>query len=119
MFVEKKAAAHSHLARVGVCSSFACRLRGLMFQPRLSTQDGLLLVGDRDSRLDSAIHMFFVRFDLAVFWINTKMQIVDKVLARRWRPFYVPARPARFVLEMHPNLLSLYETGEEVEFVNA
>jgi hypothetical protein len=47
------------------------------------------------------------------------MQIVDKVLARRWRPFYVPARPARYVVEVHPDLLGLYETGEEIEFVNA
>jgi uncharacterized membrane protein (UPF0127 family) len=119
VFVEKKGAGRRHLARVGVCSSFACRLRGLMFRRQLSAQDGLLLVGNRDSRLDAAIHMFFVPFDLAVFWISARMQIVDKVLARRWRPFYIPARPARFILEVHPDLLTHYETGEEVEFVNA
>ena len=78
-----------------------------------------MLVGERDSRLDSSIHMLFVPFDLAVFWISSRMQIVDKVLARRWRPFYVPARPARYVVEVHPDLLGLYETGEEIEIVNA
>jgi uncharacterized membrane protein (UPF0127 family) len=119
VFVEKKGAPRRRLARVAVCSSFACRLRGFMFHRRLSPTEGLLLVGERDSRLDAAIHMLFVPFDLAVFWISTKMQIVDKVFARRWRPIYVPAQPARFVLEVHPALLPQYETGEEVEFVNA
>ena len=119
VFVEKKGAPRRHLGRVGVCSSFTCRLRGLMFRRRLSQQDGLLLVGNRDSRLDAAIHMLFVPFDLAVFWISSKMEIVDKVLARRWRPFYIPTRAARFILEVHPDLLARYETGQEVEFVNA
>jgi uncharacterized membrane protein (UPF0127 family) len=119
VFVERKGAPRRKLARVAVCSSFACRLRGLMFHRQLSPNEGLLLVGGRDSRLDAAIHMVFVPFDLAVIWISTKMEIVDKVLARRWRPFYVPALPARFVLEVHPSLLPQYATGEEVEFVNA
>jgi uncharacterized membrane protein (UPF0127 family) len=119
VFVEKKGATRRHLARVAVCSAFACRLRGLMFRRGLAVQDGLLLVGGRDSRLDAAIHMLFVPFDLAVFWISTEMEIVDKVLAKRWRPFYIPARPARFILEVHPELLAQYETGQEVEFVNA
>jgi len=119
VFVEKKDATRRHLARVGVCKSFGCRLRGLMFRRRLSDRDGLLLVGNRDSRLDAAIHMLFVPFDLAVFWISTQMEIVDKVLAKGWRPFYIPTRPARFILEVHPDLLAEYETGEEVEFVDA
>jgi uncharacterized membrane protein (UPF0127 family) len=119
VFVEKKGAARRRLARVRVCSSFTCRLRGFMFRRHVSGEGGLLLVGNRDSRLDAAIHMLFVPFDLAVFWISTQMQITDKVLARRWRPFYAPARPARFILEVHPDLLARYEIGEEVEFVNA
>jgi uncharacterized membrane protein (UPF0127 family) len=90
-----------------------------MFRGSISPDEGLLLVGPRDSRMDAAIHMLFVPFDLAVVWINSQMTIVDKVLAARWRPFYVPARPARFVLEVHPNLLPEYSVGETVEFVNA
>jgi uncharacterized membrane protein (UPF0127 family) len=119
VFVEKSNAAIQRRARIRVCGSFACRLRGLMFRRRLPEDEGLLLVGARDSRIDSSIHMLFVPFDLAVFWISSAMAIVDKAIARRWRPVYVPALPARFILEVHPALFSQYEIGENVEFVDA
>lgn len=104
-------------ARIQMCSSFVCRLRGLMFRSRLDVNDGLLLQMPNQSRLDASIHMFFVPFALAVFWVNTGMEIVDKVVAQPWRPAYLPARPARFVLEMHPERFSDYEIGQRVEFV--
>ena len=74
-------------ASVKYCDSFLCRLRGLMFRKRLDPDDGLLLVqGKRDSRLDTSIHMLFVPFDLSVVWINTELMVVDKVIAKAWRP---------------------------------
>ena len=106
-------------ARVRYCSSFACRLRGLMFHTQLALDEGLVLVIDRDARLDSSIHMLFVPFDLAVFWINSHMEVVDKVVARSWRPAYFPARPARYILEIHSSRLNDYEIGHKVEFQNA
>ena len=119
VLVEKSNSNLKPRARIRICDSFACRFRGLMFRRQLPRDEGLLLVGTRDSRLDSAIHMLFVHFDLAVFWINAAMDIVDKTIARSWRPIYVPARAARFVLEVHPDLFAEYEIGEKVKFVNA
>jgi uncharacterized membrane protein (UPF0127 family) len=106
-------------ARVRVCMSFGSRLRGLMFQAALGRDDGRLLVGSRDSRLDSAIHMLFVPFDLAVIWVSSGMEVVDSVLARAWHAAYVPSRPARYVLEVHPDLLSDFEIGHKVEIIDA
>ena len=106
-------------ARIRICDSFASRFRGLMFRSRLARDDGLLLVGTRDSRLDSAIHMIFVSFDLAVFWIDSRMEVVDKVVARAWRPAYIPSRPAQYVLELHPDLYAAYEIGNKVRITNA
>ena len=105
-------------ARAGFCDSFLCRLRGLMFRPRLDPDDGLLLVEQRDSRLETSIHMFFVPFDIAVFWINSSMEVVDKVLAKSWRPFYAPKAGARYTLEIHPDRMGDYEIGDQVEFKN-
>ncbi len=105
--------------QIRFCDSFACRLRGLMFRSQLSTNEGLLLVTARDSRLDSAIHMLFVPFDLAVFWINSKMEVVDKIVAKSWRPAYFPARPALYILEVHPGRIGDYEIGHKVQFKNA
>ncbi len=104
------------LPRVQYCDSFLCRLRGLMFRKNLGADEGLLLVIRRDSRADSSIHMFFVPFDLAVFWINSDMEVVDKVIARSWRPAYFPSRAARFTLEIHPDRFNDYQIGDRVKF---
>jgi uncharacterized membrane protein (UPF0127 family) len=105
--------------RIRWCESFACRLRGLMFRSGLGTAEGLLLGIARDSRLDSSIHMFFVPFDLAVFWINSELEVVDKVLAKSWAPAYFPKAAARYTLEIHPDRFGDFDIGDKVEFQNA
>jgi uncharacterized membrane protein (UPF0127 family) len=104
---------------VKYCTSFLCRLRGLTFSPPLSPDEGLLLVFGRDSRLDSSIHMLGVGFDLAVFWINSQMKVVDKVLAKAWRPAYLSTEPAKYVLEIHAGRFNDYGIGDTVKFENA
>ena len=108
-----------HPAHIQRCDSFLCRLRGLMFRSSLPADEGLLLEIGRDSKVDSSIHMFFVPFDLAVFWINSEQRVVDKVIARSWRPAYFPAQPARYTLEMPPSRFEDYTVGDQVEFENA
>jgi uncharacterized membrane protein (UPF0127 family) len=101
------------------CDTFFTQLRGLTFRSHLSRDQGLLLVGKRDSRLDSSIHMLFVPFDLSVIWINSAMQVVDKVLAKSWRPAYFSRQPAKYVLEIHPERWGDFEIGDGVEFRDA
>lgn len=103
-------------AHIKYCDTFLTQLRGFTLRARLFHDDGLLLVGKRDSRLDSSIHMLFVSFDLTVIWINSNMQVVDKVLAKSWRPAYFSKQPARYVLEIHPDRWGDYEIDETVEF---
>ena len=105
--------------RIRYCDTFLTQLRGLTFRSRLGRQEGLLLVGKRDSRIDSSIHMLFVPFDLSVIWINSAMQVVDKVLARSWRPAYFSKVPAKYVLEIHPERWGDFEIGDGVEFKDA
>lgn len=106
-------------ARIKYCDTFLTQLRGFTFRSRLAREDGLVLVGKRDSRLDSSIHMLFVSFDLSVIWINSAMQVVHKVLAKPWRPAYFSKQPARFVLELHPERWGDFEIGDTVEFKDA
>jgi uncharacterized membrane protein (UPF0127 family) len=101
------------------CNTFLTQLRGLTFRSRLGREEGLLLVGKRDSRLDSSIHMLFVLFDLSVIWIDSTMQVVDKVLAKAWRPAYFSKEPAMYVLEIHPERWGDFEIGDGVEFRDA
>jgi uncharacterized membrane protein (UPF0127 family) len=101
------------------CDTFLTQLRGFTLRSLLAPDEGLILVGARDSRLGSSIHMFFVSFDLSVIWINSAMQVVDKVLAKSWRPAYFSKQPARYVLEVHPARWGDFEIGDTVEFKDA
>ncbi|MBV6394572.1 MAG: hypothetical protein HFACDABA_00138 [Anaerolineales bacterium] len=107
------------LPRVKYCESFLCRLRGLTFRAPLTPDEGLLLVFGRDSRVDSSIHMLGVSFDIAVFWINSEMKIVDKIVAGAWKPAFFPKEPARYVLEVHAGRINDFEIGQAVEIQNA
>src|SRR5687767_6032038 len=105
--------------RVKYCNTFFTQLLGLTFRSHLSREEGLLLVGTRDSRIDSSIHMLFVPFDLSVIWINSAMQVVDKVLAKPWRPAYFSKQPAKYALEIHPERWGDFEVSDGVEFKDA
>ena len=87
-----------------------------MFRRSLPVEEGLILVYRSDSRMDASIHMMFVKFDLAVIWINSAGEVVDKVLARQWKPAYFPKSPARYVLEIVPERLSEFQIGDRVQF---
>ncbi|MGB8983015.1 MAG: DUF192 domain-containing protein [Anaerolineales bacterium] len=117
--IKNKNSRNEGALRIKYCDTFLTQLRGLTFRSDLPRDEGLLLVGKRDSRLDSSIHMFFVPFDLSVVWINSAMQVVDKVLARSWRPAYFSKKPARYVLELHPERWGDFEIGDTVEFKDA
>ncbi|HLC34143.1 MAG TPA: DUF192 domain-containing protein [Anaerolineales bacterium] len=86
--------------QVRVCRSFGSRLRGLMMRRRMGSEQGVLLVMSTTSRIDSAIHMLFVFFPIAVFWLDEEGLVVSRCLAKPWRLFYAPQRPARYVLEV-------------------
>lgn len=97
------------------CDTFLCRLQGLMFRRRLRPDEALLFVEARESRTATAIHMFFVFCPIAVVWLRTDGVVVDKVLARPFRPLYTPAAPARYYLEAAPALLEWVTVGERLQ----
>jgi uncharacterized membrane protein (UPF0127 family) len=104
--------------RVRRADSFLTRLRGLTFRRRLGQDEGLLLVGRHESRADAAIHMFFVFFSIGVLWLDGENRVVDKVVARPFRPFYAPQAPAIGVLECQPEVLERVEIGDVIRFLS-
>lgn len=103
----------------GYCNSYLCQLRGLTFRRQIARDEGLLLVQRHDSRLEASIHMLFCFTDLAVIWIDSSLMVVDKVLAKVWRLAYFPARPAKYILEIHPERLEDFEIGDRIKLENA
>jgi len=98
------------------CASFLCRLRGLMFRSGLRAGEALILVEAGDSRAAASIHMFFVPFKIAAIWVDSAGRVVDKVIARPWRPVYAPRAPARYTLETAPEFFDRVSLGDELVF---
>jgi uncharacterized membrane protein (UPF0127 family) len=96
------------------CSSFLCRLRGLMFTRQIGNYEGLLMVQAKADRVESAIHMLFMGYDLAVVWLDEQYRVVDVKHCKRWRPAYIPAASARYVLETHVNRVKDFIVGDEL-----
>ncbi len=103
------------LRRVRRCSSFLCRLRGLTLRRRLGEDEGLLLIGDRESRAGAAIHMMFVFFPIGVVWLDGAGRIVDTCLARPFQLLRAPREPARDTLEGPPGLLERVRPGDVLQ----
>lgn len=66
--------------------------------------------------MDTSIHMFFMRFDLGVIWLDGNFKVVDKVLAKKWHPYYAPKGKAQYVIEAHPSRLNDFTIGDQVKF---
>src|SRR4026208_784034 len=98
--------------RIKYCDTFLTQLRGFTLRQSLTREEGLVLVGRRDSRLASPLHPFLPSFDLSVVRIKADMQIVDKVLAKSWKPAYFSKQPAKYVLEIHPDRWDEFQVGD-------
>lgn len=59
--------------------------------------------------------MLFMRFDIAVIWINRAHRVVDVRHAHPWALIYVPQRPASYILETHPSHLSYFRVNDVIE----
>jgi len=104
------------LARAKLCVNFWSHLKGLQFSPRLPADEGLLFVTKHEGRSHTAIHMFFVFFPIAVVWLDAQGLVVDQALAKPWRPYYAPARPAQYFIEADPQLLERVAIGDRLRF---
>ena len=102
--------------RVVRCDTFWKRGRGLMFRPRPPRDEAYLFIEGSESVARTAIHMLFVFFPIAVIWLDRDRRVVDKALARPFRPYYAPGRPAQYYVEGHPSLLDRVSAGDQLDF---
>jgi len=116
VIVHNRSRSQDQLVQVRYCDTFLCQLRGLTFRRQLPLDKGLLLVQSRDSRLEAAIHMLGVWFDLIIVWINSDMLVVDIRKARSWWSVCVPQFPAKYILEISVDTLCDFRVGDEVFF---
>ncbi len=99
------------------CDSFASKTRGFTFRRNLAPGEGLVLVEAADSRVNAGITMLFCFIELGIIWVNDVGKIVDTIVARPWRPSYLPQSPARYAIEAEPAILRYVQVGDHVQFV--
>ena len=87
-----------------------------MFRRALAEDEVYVFVERRESVTQTTIHMFFVFFSIGVVWLDRDKRVVDKSLARPFRPYYAPRQPAQYFLEGHPSLLERVGVGDQVAF---
>jgi uncharacterized membrane protein (UPF0127 family) len=103
--------------KVKYCDSFLSKFMGLMFRDKIDENEGILLMEDKESRINTAIHMFFMKFNITAIWINSQYTVSDVKLALSWRPYYASQNPALYVLETHPSRLSEFQIGDQLKFI--
>ena len=114
----KKSSSPFTVVNVKYCDTFLSKLIGLMFSRKLKHDHGVILVDNNETRINTSIHMMFMNYDITVLWLDRQMVIVDKVLARKWVPIYIPKKPAKYVVELHHSKFSEYSIGEKLILIN-
>ncbi len=85
-----------------------------MFSRQIPVDYGIILVEYKESKINTSIHMLFMNFDLSVLWLNKDLVVVDKVLAKRWVPIYLPKTRAQYVVELHSNQIANFSIGDQL-----
>lgn len=105
--------------KVEIASSFFSKLRGLMFRENLDNLSAIILSESSESIINSSIHMFFMRFDIGVLWLDKNYVIVDKCLAKKWHPAYFSKKPAKHVIEIHTSQLDNFNIGDKLNVLQS
>jgi uncharacterized membrane protein (UPF0127 family) len=85
-----------------------------MFRRGIEEGEALLFDFKRETRLFSSVHTLLVFFPIALIWLDSEGVVVDKRIAKPFRPFIAPRRRARYLLECHPNFFGRVEIGERL-----
>ena len=112
-----KSSSPSTVVYVKICDTFFSKFKGLMFSRELKPDHGIIIVEKNESRMNTAIHMMFMNYDITVLWLDKNMVVIDKVLAKKWAPYYASKKPAQYVVELHQSRFSEYSIGDELVFV--
>ncbi|MDV3103611.1 DUF192 domain-containing protein [Thermococcus waiotapuensis] len=110
---------------VKVADSFIRRFRGLMMVKNIDY--ALVFYLPSETRVNAAIHTFFMLDEIDVIWLDSSRKVVDFRKARKWR-LYSPKNPARYIIEgpvglikvldvEEGDLISWYPTGEKKKAV--
>ena len=101
--------------RMILCSSSASRREGLLGLDELRRGEGILMAMPASRRgkrgLVTSIHMLGMRFPICVAWLNEDGEVVHSTVATPRGLYYSSPERAWYVLEAHPDLISVLKSG--------
>ena len=102
------------LKSVVLAKTFASKALGLMFRKKF---DGVLVIDlGFETRRGAAIHTFFMRFDIDVFFVNGKYKVVDAVRnIKPWKILIMPKKACRYIVEARSGKLKA-KVGQKLEW---
>ena len=109
-----KVSSQDEVLNLKVCDTFFSKFRGLMLAKGLPQDGGIMIVEEGESKVNTSIHMMFMNYDITVLWLDSKMVVVDKVLAKCWKLYYGPKAPAQYILEIHASRFNDFEIGDQL-----
>lgn len=106
--------------RVIYCSSSSSRREGLLSLDHLEREEGILMEMPESRRgkkgIVTSIHMMGMRFPICVAWLDDQGKVVHSTVAKPWGLYYGSPKPAWYVLEVHPQLISNLGVGIAVKW---
>jgi uncharacterized membrane protein (UPF0127 family) len=116
VLVSNKTTSLPNPLRLKKCASFSSKFAGLMMQPEITKESGIIFFENSESKITTSIHMFFMKFDIGVVWLDQKKRVVDTCYAKKWHPYYAPKSPAQYTLEIHPDRLNDFRLEDQIDF---
>lgn len=92
---------------------------GLMFASKKTIEIGACLVmpSSQDVRFGSSVTMFFCFYPYHILFVNSNMEVVDRIVLKPWRASYTPKAQARYVFESTAGKFNDIKIGDKVELV--
>lgn len=75
--------------------------KGLMFSGKKKISKGMCLVmpSSKDVKFGASVTMMFCFSSMEIIFVNSNMQVVDKVILKPWKMSYTPKKECRYVIE--------------------
>ncbi|MCX8189838.1 MAG: DUF192 domain-containing protein [Candidatus Diapherotrites archaeon] len=98
--------------KVRIADNYFSKMRGLMFEHKKKFDYALVLCLDEESRIKASIHMLFVFFPIAVFFLDSRKKVVDKKLMKPFALNYTPKKPSKYIVELPAEKIDAADIGD-------
>ncbi|MEM4663265.1 MAG: DUF192 domain-containing protein [Candidatus Diapherotrites archaeon] len=101
---------------VCVANKYLSKLKGLMFENKQKFSYALVISLNSESKIKASIHMLFVFFPIAVFFLNKEKRVVDKKVLKPFTLNYTPKQPSKYIIELPAEYIDSAKLGDKLDW---